>query len=53
MVSVLKRFAACESGATSIEYGLIALGIGLAIAAAAPGVGAVLSGVFTNVKNQL
>ena len=34
MFQAFKRFAADESGATSIEYGLICAGIGLLILAA-------------------
>ena len=33
MVQTLKRFAANESGATSIEYGLICAGIAVALIA--------------------
>jgi pilus assembly protein Flp/PilA len=42
-----------ESGATAIEYGLIAAGISLAIIATVNGLGTSLSGKFTAVKNGL
>jgi len=38
-MNLLSRFAACQSGATAIEYSLIGGLIGLAIIAAAQGVG--------------
>jgi pilus assembly protein Flp/PilA len=46
-------FLADESGATAIEYGLIAAGISLAIIAAVTTLGTTLSGVFTNVSSSL
>jgi pilus assembly protein Flp/PilA len=42
-----------ETGATAIEYGLIAAGISIAIIAAVNGLGTNLSGVFTSVNNSL
>jgi pilus assembly protein Flp/PilA len=47
------KFLANESGATAIEYGLIAAGIALAIIAAVNGLGTNLNGVFTSVNNSL
>jgi pilus assembly protein Flp/PilA len=47
------NFLADESGATAIEYGLIAAGISLAIIAAVTTLGTTLSGVFTNVSSSL
>ena len=32
LASTLRRFAACESGATAIEYAMIAAGVGAALA---------------------
>jgi pilus assembly protein Flp/PilA len=32
LCSTLRRFAACESGATAIEYAMIAAGVGAALA---------------------
>jgi pilus assembly protein Flp/PilA len=49
MKSLIARFAKDESGATAIEYGLIAAGISLAIIAAVNGLGTKLSGTFTAV----
>jgi pilus assembly protein Flp/PilA len=53
MKSVLVRFARDESGATAIEYGLIAAGISVAIIAVVNTLGGTLVNTFTNVSNQL
>ena len=42
-----------ESGATSIEYGLIAAGISVAIIAVVNGLGTQLNVTFTKVKTAL
>ena len=42
-----------ESGATAIEYGLIAAGISLAIIAVVNGLGSNLSTKFTDINNSL
>ena len=42
-----------ESGATAIEYGLIAAGISLAIIAAVNGLGTKLGGTFTSINTSL
>jgi pilus assembly protein Flp/PilA len=42
-----------ESGATAIEYGLIAAGISLAIIAAVNGIGLNLSGQFVSINTSL
>jgi pilus assembly protein Flp/PilA len=42
-----------ETGATAIEYGLIAAGISVAIIVAVNGLGTTLNGVFTSVNSQL
>ena len=47
------RFLRDDSGATAIEYGLIAAGISVAIIAIVNGVGTNLNGVFTSVNSQL
>lgn len=47
------RFLSDDTGATAIEYGLIAAGISLAIIAAVNGLGSNLSGVFTSVNSSL
>lgn len=49
----LSKFAKCESGATAIEYGLIAALIGVAIIGAVRAVGTEVSGTFTDVKTEL
>jgi pilus assembly protein Flp/PilA len=53
MKSILKTFFADESGATAIEYGLIAAGIALAIITAVNGVGSSLSDKFAAVSTAL
>jgi pilus assembly protein Flp/PilA len=47
------EFLTDETGATAIEYGLIAAGIALAIIAAVNGLGTNLNGVFTSVNSSL
>jgi pilus assembly protein Flp/PilA len=47
------EFLSDESGATAIEYGLIAAGIALAIIAAVNGLGTNLNNVFTSVNTSL
>jgi pilus assembly protein Flp/PilA len=49
----LLSFFSDESGATAIEYALIAAGIALAIIAAVNGVGTSLSTQFTSVSTSL
>jgi pilus assembly protein Flp/PilA len=53
MKSILKSFFADESGATAIEYGLIAAGIALAIIAAVNGVGTSLTAKFNLISTKL
>jgi pilus assembly protein Flp/PilA len=53
MKSVVLKFVRDESGATAIEYGLIAAGIALAIIAAVTGLGSSLSSKFTTIKTSL
>lgn len=53
MKTMLKRFARDESGATAIEYGLIAALISVVCIAAWSSVGGSLKGVFTEVNTQL
>jgi len=53
MQNTFSRFIAEESGATAIEYGLIAAGISLAIIAIVNGLGTNLNNVFTSVNNSL
>ena len=47
------RFWRDQSGATAIEYGLIAAGISIAIIATVNGLGTNLNNVFTSVNNSL
>ena len=53
MHTMFSRFAKDESGATAIEYGLIATLIGVAIIAAAGTLGTNLSGIFTYIGGKL
>jgi pilus assembly protein Flp/PilA len=57
METNLKRkflnFLSDESGATAIEYGLIAAGIAVAIIAAVNGTGSALTSMFNNVSTNL
>jgi len=50
---VFQRFLSDESGATAIEYGLIAAGIAIAIIAAVKGVGSQLSPNFDTITTKL
>ena len=47
------KFLADKSGATAIEYGLIAAGISVAIIAVVQGLGSKLNTTFTSVQNAL
>jgi len=49
----LTKFLQNESGATAIEYGLIAAGISVAIIVAVNGLGTQLNSTFTSVSSQL
>jgi pilus assembly protein Flp/PilA len=53
MKNLIARFAKDESGATAIEYGLIAAGISLAIIAVVNGLGTNLNGKFANINSSL
>jgi len=52
-MSKLVKFLRDESGATAIEYGLIAAGIAVVIIAAVQSVGTNLTGTFQNVANNI
>jgi pilus assembly protein Flp/PilA len=52
-MSKFKQFLADESGATAIEYGLIAAGIALAIIAVVNGLGSNIKGKFTSINTSL
>jgi pilus assembly protein Flp/PilA len=53
MKSLISKFLKNESGATAIEYGLIAAGIAIAIITAVNGVGSALSGKFDSISTAL
>jgi pilus assembly protein Flp/PilA len=53
MKNLIARFVKDESGATAIEYGLIAAGISLAIIAVVNGLGTNLSTKFSSVNSSL
>ena len=53
MMKTLKAFLADESGATAIEYGLIAAGISLAIIAVVNGIGSKLNTKFSSINTSL
>jgi pilus assembly protein Flp/PilA len=53
MKNMIKKLWSDESGATAIEYGLIAAGISLAIIAVVNGLGTNLNGKFTEINGSL
>jgi pilus assembly protein Flp/PilA len=53
MKNLIARFVTDESGATAIEYGLIAAGISLAIIAVVNGLGTNLNAKFTSINTSL
>jgi pilus assembly protein Flp/PilA len=53
MSNLVTRFLKNESGATAIEYGLIAAGISVAIIAVVQGLGSKLNTTFTSVQTAL
>ena len=53
MCHLISTFLKNESGATAIEYGLIAAGISVAIIAVVQGVGTNLKGTFGTVQTAL
>jgi pilus assembly protein Flp/PilA len=52
-MSKLLLFVRDESGATAIEYGLIAAGISIAIIAVVKNIGTTLNTKFTSINTQL
>lgn len=52
-MTFFKNFLNDESGATAIEYGLIAAGIAVAIITAVSTLGVKVSGTFTSVANAM
>jgi pilus assembly protein Flp/PilA len=53
MIRLLQRFAKDESGATAIEYGLIAAGVSVAIITVVNSLGTQLKSTFTRISSQL
>ena len=52
-MKLISKFLRDESGATAIEYGLIAAGISIAIIVAVNGLGTNLNNKFTSINNSL
>ena len=52
-MALIRKFLKDESGATAIEYGLIAAGISLAIISIANGLGTNLRAKFTSINTSL
>ena len=53
MLNLMNRFAKGESGATAIEYGLIATLIAVAMIVGATALGTKLNGVFNGLSTKL
>lgn len=53
MIQMFKRFGKDQSGATAIEYGLIAAGIAVAIIATVQALGTQLNATFGSVSTAL
>ncbi len=53
MPSLLRRFLVDQSGATAIEYALIATGISMAIIVVVQGLGLTLKGKYGEVSDAL
>ncbi|HEY6259575.1 MAG TPA: Flp family type IVb pilin [Xanthobacteraceae bacterium] len=53
MLTSIKRFLRDQTGATAIEYGLIAAGIAVAIIAVVQGLGGSLNTTFTTVQTAI
>jgi pilus assembly protein Flp/PilA len=53
MKNLFVRFVKNESGATAIEYGLIAAGISVAIIAVVNGLGTQLNTTFATISSKL
>ncbi|MCK1423845.1 Flp family type IVb pilin [Bradyrhizobium sp. 147] len=53
MKNLVSRFVKDESGATAIEYGLIAAGIALAIITVVTNLGSTLNGKFGSISTSL
>lgn len=53
MRRLMMRFLADQSGATAIEYALIAAGISIVIVTAVQGIGTVMNGKYASVSTSL
>lgn len=53
LASIVRRFARDDSGATAIEYGLIAAGIAGVIIAVVNNLGSKLNATFSSISTQL
>ena len=53
MRRLFAKFLSDESGATAIEYCLIAVGLSIVIITAVNGIGTTLNGKFTSVNSSL
>jgi pilus assembly protein Flp/PilA len=53
MRQLISRFLNDESGATAIEYCLIAVGLSIVIITAVNGIGSTLNGKFTTINTSL
>ena len=53
MKNLMSSFLENESGATAIEYGLIAAGISVAIITVVQGLGTKLNTTFSNITSKL
>jgi pilus assembly protein Flp/PilA len=53
MPKLISRFLKDRSGATAIEYAIIAGGLSIVIVAAVNGIGSTLSGKFTSINDSL
>jgi pilus assembly protein Flp/PilA len=53
MIALVRKFCADETGATAIEYGLLAAGISLVIIAVVNGIGGKLNTKFTSINTSL
>ena len=53
MIKTIRSFIADESGATAIEYGLIAALVSVAAIAALSALGSALEGIFNEVSTEL
>jgi pilus assembly protein Flp/PilA len=53
VIDLVQRFAKDESGATAIEYGLIAAGVSIAIITVVNNLGSQLKSTFSKISSQL